>query len=77
MGLSDHTGAVHPGLPVPAPPATSLRRLLPCGPVWVEEAQPLLLPAAAAGHHDREPSAHRVDCQGHALLYGKRRSVSS
>lgn len=71
MGPPDHTGAVHPGLPVSAPPAADLRRLLPSGPVWVEEAQPLLLPAAAAGHHDREPSAHCVDCQGHELLRGK------
>lgn len=71
VGPPNHPGAVHPGLPVAAPPAAGLRRLLPSGPVRLEEALPLLLPAAAACHHDREPGAHRVDHQGHELLNGE------
>lgn len=71
VGPADHPGAVHPGLPVSASPASRLQHLLPSGPVRLEEALPLLLPAAAAGHHDREPGAHCVDHQGHELLNGE------
>lgn len=71
MGPPDHAGAVHPGLPVSAPSAAGLRRLLPGGSVRLEEKKPLLLSAAAVGHHDREPRAHCLDCEGHELFNGK------
>ncbi|KAF7647290.1 hypothetical protein LDENG_00174750 [Lucifuga dentata] len=32
---------------------------------------PVLLPAAAPGHHDSEPGPHRLDYKGHELLSGE------
>lgn len=49
---ADHPGAVHPRIPVPAPPAAGLRGRVPSGSVRLEEAMPLFLPAAAPRHHD-------------------------
>lgn len=71
--IPDDPGTVHPGLPVHPPPAAGLRRRLPRGPVRLEEAMPLLLPAAAAGHNDSQPGSHRVDNKGHEFHSGEYR----
>lgn len=69
--LADDPGTVYPGLPLPAPAAGGLRHGVPGGSVRLEEKVRLLLPAAAAGDHDRQPGPDRLDHEGYEFLPGE------
>lgn len=66
FGLADDPGAADAGLALPPAPAG-----LPGWSARLEEAMRLLLPAAAAGDHDREPGPDRLDHQGDEPLPGE------